>query len=1004
MENVSIEPNLRAAAAPELTAFSKSHISFGVSNAANVGPQQRRSAKELLALIEGTTGLLPFEHIVALALDHFDAVIDILELDGKYEGKEFIAHNPTRDDGNLGSFKINSHTGVFKDFAVDDCGGGDLIALAAYCWGCSNSNAARRLVNELANLDDSHVSARALPRSSRREPVIFEAPELRLVQPVPMDVPELRPEQFVFRGEMLEDCYDYLNQDGRLCFSQLRIRKADGSKAFRPVSVQPTPDGKLSWQAKMPEGLRPLFGLPSLVGAVATTTVFVVEGEKAAQALQTMLPDSPVLTSASGSMAASKSDWSPLAGRDVVIWPDNDPAGQRYQQDVIRLIRAIDPATPISVVDVEALLRAVCGLKGWVYEEKTAEFEGWDAADAAALGLDPEVLTALIDEAIEPIHQEAPSPANAEDRTMRPITGVAWPSGKRYRMNRDIVEVSKEKEGRSEWVKVCSRLEIVRQLRDAEGAGWSLELVVTAPDGTTKTIVVPRAWLTEPQHLKALLLDNGVYIHNWLEFQDYIGLAVPADTHELVRRVGWHGGAYVRSDTIYGDMEKPLALDGAAPACNAFAQMGTLDAWNANIGRLCSGNSRLMLAVCAALAGPLLRPLGIENGGIHLVGPSSVGKTTALRVAASVYGPQDGFIRSWRSTSNGLEAVAAGLNDCVLLIDEMNQATPQEAGEAVYMLGNGQGKVRMTRTGVGARLLEWKLLFISTGEIPLQQHMESAGKTIRAGMEVRLLNLPADAGSGNGLFDTLHGYETSRALAEHLRATAGELFGEAGVAWLRYLTNGMAEGGDQAFCKACRRRLTEIERHFAPDGADGQVSRAAKRFALLALAGEMAVDAGIGGWARGDATEAMQRCFEAWLTERGGIGSSEEAQALRQVQRFFEQHGQSRFQRVEVGHLYGEESVSQLQAIQQRAGFYRASANEFYVLPEPFKRQVCEGLNWKLVARVLHERGLLLDTSSRSVRVPGLSNSIRAYRISGRIVGYDPDGQSGTTSSATAQE
>ena len=144
MENVSIEPNHWAPAATELTAFSKSQISFDVSDEANVGPQPERSASELLALIDGTTGLPPFEHIATLALDHFDEVIDILELDGKYEGKEFTAHNPKRDDGNLGSFKINSQTGVFKDFAVDDCGGGDLIALAAYCWGCSNSNAARR--------------------------------------------------------------------------------------------------------------------------------------------------------------------------------------------------------------------------------------------------------------------------------------------------------------------------------------------------------------------------------------------------------------------------------------------------------------------------------------------------------------------------------------------------------------------------------------------------------------------------------------------------------------------------------------------------------------------------------------------------------------------------------------------------------------------------------------------------------------------------------------------
>lgn len=962
------------------------------------GETHTLSAAELLRLKDGLSGSVPFQPIATLALAYFDEVIeDFLRLEGEYRGKRYVALNPTRGDRNLGSFAVYPESGHFIDFAdPDNCKGGDLIALTAYVRDCSQSTAASQLLDFLVSLEaeaefleDQSSNDTVTPASSKPE-AGFGA-----MRPITQILPAFEAQRFVRNGDAVEARYDYTDGSGQLCFAVLRIRKADGRKSFLPISVATEVDGRPVWTTKMPTGLRPLFCLPSLSGTSTTTTVFITEGEKAAQALQAMLPNSPVLTSASGSRAASKSDWSPLAGRDVVIWPDNDPAGQSYQQDVIRLIRAIDPATPLSAVDVEALLRAVCGLKGWVFEEKVDEFKGWDAADAAALGLDPEVLTALIEEAIEPIHQDIPLLANTEDHSVWPISGVAWPSGKRYRMHRDAVEVCKEKEGRSEWQKVCSRLEIVRQLRDSEGAGWSLELVVTAPDGTTKRIVLPKASLTDAQKLKALLLDSGVLIYSWLELHDYIGHAVPVATHKLVRRVGWHGGAYVCSDAIYGDMEEPLALDEAVPACSSFGQQGTLDTWNSQIGRLCSGNSRLMLAVCTALAGPLLRPLGIENGGFHLVGPSSVGKTTALRVAASVYGPQDGFIRSWRSTSNGLEAVAAGLNDCILLIDEMNQATPQEAGEAVYMLGNGQGKVRMTRTGVGARLLEWKLLFVSTGEIPLQQHMESAGKTIRAGMEVRLLNLPADAGSGNGLFDILHGFETSRALAEHLRAVAGEVFGVAGVSWLRYLTRSMAEGGNQAFCEACRRRLAEIERQFAREGADGQVSRAARRFALLALAGEMAVDAGIGRWACGDATGAMQQCFEAWLTERGGVGSSEEAQALRQVQRFFEQHGQARFQRIETSTMGYEEAVSEVRTVAQRAGYFHPARNEFYVLTEPFKLQVCEGLSWKLATSVLRQRGLLLDPGSHTVRVPGVQNPIRAYRISGRIVGYDPDRQAG---------
>lgn len=942
----------------------------------------------------------PFEQIAAFALACFDDVVEVLGLEGEYRGKEFVAYNPKRNDTRLGSFQINSESGKFGDFAVDDCKGGNLIALAAYCWGCGNADAAKRLLDELDKRECVNGRLRPHPRSHVTLSARHPEREAR-VQPIPDDVPTLVLNAFVRRGESLEDRYDYTNQSGLLCFVVLRIRGANGGKTFRPLHVSRDSDGTLVWRVGMPVGQRPLFGLLDLNGTAATTTVFVVEGEKAALALQKLLPDTPVLTSAGGAMAARKTDWSSLAGRDVVIWPDNDDAGLNYAREVIALIRSVEPTTPIAVVNVEAVLRAICGMKGWIYDDKREDLKGWDAADIESLVLDASVILDTIEQSIEalPIESNASGASHTSEETR--VAGVRWESGNEYRLTGNVVQIRKtDKDGEDYWANVCSRIDITRQLRDDNGFGWSLELVIHTPDGSSNTIVLPRSRLSDAQTLKADLHDKGVLVYNWNDLQGYLGHAIPHATHKLVRSVGWHEGVYVQSGQAYGLGTEPLALDGAAPACTGYGRLGDLETWNAEIGQRCIGNSRLMLAVCAALGGPLLHLVGVESGGLHLVGPSSVGKTTALRVAASVWGRPDGFIRSWRSTSNGLESVAAGLNDGVLLIDEMNQATPQEAGEAVYMLGNGQGKTRMTRHGVGARLLQWRLVFISTGEIPLQHHLESAGKSVRAGMEIRLLNIPANAGFGYGLFDTVQGGETSQALADYLRVSASNTYGVAGDAWLTYMTGQMAQHGREAFCEMVQNRLAEIESQFSRQGADGQVTRAARRFALLALAGEMAGEAGIGGWAVGDATAMMLRCFDAWITERGGLGSGEEAQALRQVQHFFEQHGQSSFQRIESSPLMGDESASEYRTISQRAGYYRQATDEFYVLAEPFRNRVCAGLNSKLVARVLRGHELLLGGSetATTVRLPGLPNSIRAYRISGRIVGFDPDGQASNES------
>lgn len=74
----------------------------------------------------------------------------------------------------------------------------------------------------------------------------------------------------------------------------------------------------------------------------------------------------------------------------------------------------------------------------------------------------------------------------------------------------------------------------------------------------------------------------------------------------------------------------------------------------------------------------------MESGGFHFRGSSSSGKTTALHLAASVFGQPSRYIRLWRTTANGLEGLAALHNDSLLILDELSQADPKEAGEAAY--------------------------------------------------------------------------------------------------------------------------------------------------------------------------------------------------------------------------------------------------------------------------------------------------------------------------------
>ena len=75
--------------------------------------------------------------------------------DGKRQGREFVAKNPTRADGRPGSFSINLVNGKWSDFATGDKGG-DPVSLAAYLFGLSQIDAARRVADMLGIREEAN--------------------------------------------------------------------------------------------------------------------------------------------------------------------------------------------------------------------------------------------------------------------------------------------------------------------------------------------------------------------------------------------------------------------------------------------------------------------------------------------------------------------------------------------------------------------------------------------------------------------------------------------------------------------------------------------------------------------------------------------------------------------------------------------------------------------------------------------------------------------------------
>jgi putative DNA primase/helicase len=111
-----------------------------------------------------------------------------------------------------------------------------------------------------------------------------------------------------------------------------------------------------------------------------------------------------------------------------------------------------------------------------------------------------------------------------------------------------------------------------------------------------------------------------------------------------------------------------------------------------------------------------------KGGGLNFFGPSSAGKTTLLQAAASVWGrgASPGYIRTWRATANGLEGAAAGATDTALVLDEFGVVEARDAAAAFYGLANGSGKARAARDGSLREPKSWRVLILSSGEIPAE--------------------------------------------------------------------------------------------------------------------------------------------------------------------------------------------------------------------------------------------------------------------------------------------
>ncbi len=579
---------------------------------------------------------------------------------------------------------------------------------------------------------------------------------------------------------------------------------------------------------------------------------------------------------------------------------------------------------------------------------------------------------------------QQPAPAqNRKSRMEADSVTCTYGGGSFDVSRRGVFFIGTDKDGNEQPPKwICSPLAVLAKTRDAKSGEWGRLLEWRDDDQVRHQWAMPMELLqSDGTDMRRELARMGLSIAPTKAARDLLASFVQVWPVEhrarCVDRLGWHGAVYVTPSESIGQDDEIVVFQNAHAIEPAFSVAGTLDQWRASVAALAAGNSRLVFALSVAFAGALADVAGEDSGGFHLRGGSSSGKTTALKLAASVWGNPNAYPRLWRATANGLEGLAALHNDGLLILDELSQIDPKEAGEAAYLLANGQGKARASRTGAARQSARWRLLFLSAGEESLTALMARAGRKANAGQEIRLADIDADAGAGMGAFEVLHDQPSPAALALAVKDAAIRHHGAVGLAWLRCIVAERATLAD-----SIEEGIKRFVESVAPKDAAGQVLRVARRFALVAVAGELATHYQLTGWARGESKVAARKCFASWLDAFGGTGNREERNMLAQVRAFFESHGASRFE---------DMAATGDQRIINRAGFYRTGANgerEFLVLPEAFKREVCQGFDAKAATLALVAAGWVDPgkdgRDTQKPRIPGIGPT-RCYVFTARM-------------------
>ncbi|KQQ65550.1 RNA helicase [Pseudomonas sp. Leaf127] len=559
--------------------------------------------------------------------------------------------------------------------------------------------------------------------------------------------------------------------------------------------------------------------------------------------------------------------------------------------------------------------------------------------------------------------------SNEKGRRLRP--GVYWHGYKRM-LGDEESGCEQSLPIVDEWV--STPVTVVARTTNSDDGSHGRLLRLLTDDGPKELIIAMEAFGGSGEEIRRQLFHMGAIIlmKKRGQFMDYLLEQRPVEAFATTSRPGWHeSGAFVLPGLTLGSDKVRYQSNPATQVL--FNRRGSLDGWQVEVATRCAGNPVLTLAIGCALAGPLLSLVGVLGGGVHLVGDSSSGKSLVQLIGSSVWGDPGVFAASWDMTKGGLEIEASSRNDTMLPLDEIKRADPKRIQEMAYSLANGQGKGTMTRDREARGKLSWRLLALSSGERSLSMHAAISGNSAHAGAELRMVDVNAGTRTHRA-FDELHGLAGAD-FHRALTVAVSKHHGHLGPAFVECLLASDDRAG-------LLQEFASVRARFIEDNA--QAGRVADRFAVIALAAEMAIAYHLLPWTPGSALDHCRLLYGEWLAQIGS-GNAEDRQILASLSDFIDKHGSSRFSCI-------KHDTTDLK-VHNRAGYWEVTGERrLYLFNKPALIEAGNGHALSRIIKALEGVGGLAKRDSdrkrhtKKYRLPG-GGSAGLYVVDPEVIG-----------------